>query len=100
MKKQCRHYTKEFKLEACNLVIKDGLSTTVVAEKFGIHPGMLSRWVNELQTYGDDAFVGTGHQRSEDTRLKKLEQENERLKREVEILKKAAAYFAQHPELK
>lgn len=100
MKRRYRNYTKEFKLEACNLVIQDGLSTTVVAKQFGIHPGMLSRWVNELETYGDQAFVGTGNLRSEDAKLKKLEQENERLKRENEILKKAAAYFAQHPELK
>ena len=48
-------------------------------------------------TYGDDAFVGKGHQHKEDAELKKLLKENERLKMENEILKKAAAYFAKHP---
>ena len=28
-----RTYSKEFKIEACNLVIKDGIKASVVAEK-------------------------------------------------------------------
>lgn len=100
MMKQRRQYSRDFKVKACKLVIDDGLKPTIVAEKFGIHPVMLYRWVQEYQTYGDDAFIGTGHLRSKDAELKKLEKEVERLRTENEILKKAAAYFAQHPELK
>lgn len=55
---------------------------------------MLYRWVTEYQTYGEGAFVGKGRQRSEDAELKKLKKENEYLRMENEILKKAAAYFA------
>jgi transposase len=45
---------------------------------------------------GDEAFSGKpGRPRKENqSELKSLKQENERLKEEVEILKKAAAYFA------
>ncbi len=87
-------YTKEFKLQACKLVIEDGIKPKIVAKKFGIHEVMLYRWVTEYQTYGDEAFVGKGKQRSADAELKKLKKENEDLKMENEILKKAAAYFA------
>ena len=92
-----RTFSKEFKVKACELVIKDGIKHAVVAEKMGINKIMLYRWISEYETYGEEAFVGSGHQRSEDAELRKLRKENERLKMENEILKKAAAYFAKHP---
>ncbi len=92
-----RTYSKEFKVKVCELVIKDGIKHAVVAEKMGINKIMLYRWISEYETYGEEAFVGAGHQRSEDAELRKLRKENERLKMENEILKKAAAYFAKHP---
>lgn len=92
-----RTFSKEFKIKACELVIKDGIKHAVVAEKMGINKIMLYRWIDEYETYGDEAFVGKGNLRSEDSELKKLRKENERLKMENEILKKAAAYFAKHP---
>ena len=92
-----RTFSKEFKVKACELVIKDGIKHAVVAEKMGIHKIMLYRWISEYETYGEEAFVGAGHQRSEDAELRKLRKENERLTMENEILKKAAAYFAKHP---
>ena len=89
-----RSYSKEFKVQACELVVKDHIKVSVVAERFGIHTVMLHRWVSEYETYGEEAFVGKGNQRSGDAELRKLRKENERLKMENEILKKAAAYFA------
>lgn len=92
-----KSYTKEFKVSACDLVITDGIKPSVVAQKFGINEVMLYRWVSEYKEYGKEAFVGTGHLKPEDAELRKLHKENERLKMENEILKKAAAYFAKHP---
>ena len=92
-----RTFSKEFKVKACELVIQDGIKHAVVAEKMGINKIMLYRWIDEYQTHGDEAFVGKGKQRSENAELRKLKKENERLKMELEILKKAAAYFAKHP---
>ena len=89
-----RTYTKDFKVKVCNLVLKDEIKAKVVAEKFGISLIMLYRWLDEYQTFGDEAFVGKGHLKSADAELKKLRKENELLKMENEILKKAAAYFA------
>lgn len=92
-----RTYSKDFKKKACELVMKDNIAVSVVAEKFGINHVMLHRWVSEYREFGEEAFVGQGHQRPADAELRKLRKENERLKQEVEILKKAAAYFAKSP---
>ena len=92
-----RTYSKEFKIKACELVLKDGIKHAVVAEKLGINKIMLYQWISQYETFGDEAFIGKGHQRPADAELKKLQKENERLKMENEILKKAAAYFAKHP---
>lgn len=89
-----RKYTKKFKNDACELVIKDGIKVSLVAEKFGINNIMLYRWIDEYKTYGKEAFVGNGYQRSEDAEKKKLQKELEEARMEIEILKKAAAYFA------
>ena len=94
MKGTKKTYNKEFKVKACELVKEDGIKVAVVAEKFGIHQNMLYRWIEEYETYGNEAFVGKGHQKAADAQLRKLRKENERLKMENEILKKAAAYFA------
>ncbi|MBQ1553062.1 MAG: transposase [Clostridia bacterium] len=89
-----RTYSSEFKIKACELVLKEGIKHAVVAEKLGINKIMLYRWIDEYETYGGEAFVGKGHLRAEDAELRKLRKENERLRMENEILKKAAAYFA------
>lgn len=89
-----RTYSREFKIKACELVLKEGIKHAVVAEKLGINKIMLYRWVDQYETFGEQAFVGKGHLRAEDAELRKLRKENERLRMENEILKKAAAYFA------
>ena len=79
---------------ACELVTKEGLKHADVADKLGINKVMLYEWINQYETYGDEAFVGKGNQRPADAELRRLRKENERLKAEVEILKKAEAYLA------
>lgn len=65
-----------------------------IAIELGIRRNQLYKWAEQLSEKGDDAFKGKGRptkeDQSEDTTLK---QENEHLKEEIEILKKAAAYF-------
>ena len=88
------NYTREFKTKACELVLKDGVKVKIVAEKLGINHIMLYRWIDEYKTYGDAAFIGKGNLRPEEAKLKQLQRENYELRQQVEILKKAAAYFA------
>lgn len=91
-----RTYSKEYKIKACQLVLEEGIKPKVVAETLGIHVVMLYRWISEYEADGAEAFVGKGHQKPAGAALRKLQRENEYLKLENEILKKAAAYFAKH----
>lgn len=63
-----------------------------VAKKIGCTPETLRSWVNKMEV---DAGKRPGTTSDEATRLKELERENRELKRANEILRKAAAFFAQ-----
>jgi len=89
-----RKHSREFKLEAVKQVVVHGRSVTEVADSLGVNRNMLTRWKSELQSEGALAFPGHG-------KLRDIEAENRELRRELsiarqerDILKKAAAYFA------
>jgi transposase-like protein len=63
-----------------------------VGEKLGIRTESLRRWVRQAER---DRGERPGLTTDERQRLKQLERENFELKRANEILKKAAAFFAQ-----
>ena len=63
-----------------------------VGEKIGCPVEVLRRWVRQAER---DAGQRPGLTTDERQRLKQLERENVELKRANEILKKAAAFFAQ-----
>src|SRR5262247_2459180 len=63
-----------------------------VAEKLGIRPESLRRWVRQAER---DAGQRPGLTTSEREELKRLQHENFELKRANEILRKASAFFAQ-----
>ena len=56
--------------------------------------GMLGRWVKEFQEDESEAFRGNGKRSIEQEELRRLREENRRLKMERDILKKATAFFA------
>ena len=87
--------SKAFKMEIMDLHLKDGISIKVLAEQFWISASTIYSWRDQYRKYGEEAFVGCGHQRPGDAELRKLRKENEELKMQVEILKKVAAYRAQ-----
>ena len=96
--KKRRQFSKEFKREAVELVTIQGYSVIKAANSLGIRPNMLDRWKKEYLTKQRDAFPGTGHQPDELEELRRLREENRRLKMEKEILKKAAAFFARESD--
>lgn len=87
-------YTKEFKLEAVRLLESGDKPVTDIARELGIRRNVLYRWQEEQSIKGANAFAGSGRKPKADDNTPNLEQENRRLREEVEILKKAAAYFA------
>jgi transposase len=89
-----RTFTREFKKEAVELILKQGYSVAQAASSLEINRNMLGRWRREYHKQEQAAFPGTGHQSPEMAELQRLREENRKLKLEKEILKKAAAYFA------
>lgn len=94
-KQPYKTYTKEFKLEAIRLMRESAKPCSEIAMELGIRRNQLYKWEKELVTNAQKAFCGSGRPRKESqSEVTNLKQENERLREEVEILKKAAAYFA------
>ena len=77
------------------MVLESKMPVRIVAERFNVSLQLLYRWIGQYETYGDEAFVGSGKLRSENAKLKKLQKENEYLRLENEILKKLQAYYAE-----
>ena len=93
-KRTRQDYTKEFKNDAVKLVIEQGYSTNEVGRRLGINQTNVSRWVREYRRENEPSVNG-GATRSElENEVKRLHKENQRLRMEREILKKAAAFFA------
>jgi transposase len=59
-----------------------------------VGPGCLSRWKHKFSQNGDSAFPGHGRVMPEQERLRHLERENDLLRQERDILKKAVAIFS------
>ncbi len=89
-----RTYSREYKLEAVNLVEGRGVTFAQVARDLDINPNILRRWVKELGADPQHAFPGQGQMKPEQAEIAQLRREVARLKAERDILKKAAAYFA------
>lgn len=88
-------YTKEFKIEAVRMMRESNRPASEIAMELGIRRNQLYKWAEQLDSKGESAFKGSGRPTKENqSELTTLKQENERLKEELEILKKAAAYFA------
>jgi transposase len=96
MTKTRRKYTREFKLEAVDLLETSGKSASQIERELGIGGGCLSRWKREFGEEGEHAFPGHGRLPPDQERLRHLERENEILRQERDILKKAVAIFS-HP---
>jgi transposase len=91
---QRRKFSKEFKLEAVNLVLDRGVTIAQASKDLDINDHLLGRWVREFRQSQQQAFPGHGVQKPDDAELTRLRREVAQLKMERDILEKAAAYFA------
>jgi transposase len=95
MKKVRKQYTREFKVEAVRLLETSGKSAAQLERELGIGSGNLWRWKRDFAADGEDAFPGHGRLTPEQERVRQLERENEILRQERDILKKAIAIFSE-----
>lgn len=95
MEKPKRTFDAAFKREALALVETGGKPLAQVARDLGISDNTLQGWKQQRQKHGQDAFPGSGHQMPQDEEMRRLRRENEILRQERDILKKALAIFSQ-----
>ena len=89
-----RRFSREFKLEAVRMVIGSGHSLAQVARELDLRPDMLRRWKRQVEQEGEQAFPGHGRLKADDEQLRQLLRDNQRLREERDILKKAVAIFS------
>jgi len=89
-----KRYPDEFKIEAVKQVTVEGHSVADVAMRLGTTTHSLYAWIKR---FGPSS--GAYRQQSDDAaEIKRLQKELKRVTEERDLLKKAAAYFASHPE--
>lgn len=95
MSKKRRKFTDEFKAEVIGL-IQSGKSIASTARDLGLSESVVHRWIQQAKVADAPVIVTPAGALSANEReeLARLRKENSRLKMEREILKKAAAFFA------
>jgi transposase len=89
-----RHFTREFKRDAVQLVTEKEMPVGKVARDLDIHPNLLHLWRREFLKDGDKAFTGKGCVKPENAEIRKLRKELEKAREERDILKKSFAVFS------
>ena len=86
-------FTKEFEDEAVRLALSSGRTRREIASDLGVGLSTLTRWISRRRDREFDTPEPTG---TEDvaSELKRLHREDEILRQEREILKRATAFFA------
>jgi transposase len=89
-----RKFAPEFKDDAVSLVIDQGYSCAEVARRLGVPENNVNRWVRKHRELNTNESTDGLSREDLEAELKRLRKENKRLEMEREILKKAAAFFA------
>nr|QIV52835.1 hypothetical protein [uncultured bacterium] len=92
--KSRKRYTQEFKDDAVRLVLEQGYSCAEVGRRLGVQENNINRWVRQYRDKHESTPIEGLTSEQMAAELKRLRKENKRLEMEREILKKAAAFFA------
>jgi len=97
--KSRRRFTREFKIETVEFLLRGDKTAVEVARDLGIRTEILYRWKREYLSDKNHSFPGTGHlQDPEEERIRKLERELRSVTEERDILKKVVAIFSTTPK--
>ncbi len=86
-------YSSEFKVQAINMALTEGLGVTETARRLSIPMKTLANWVVQARA-GDKGSAKRPDVSPYEEENSRLRKENALLRMERDILKKAAAYFA------
>ena len=92
--KSRRTFDASFKLQVAQMVKGQGLSISEVCKDMKLGESAVRRWVSQLEAERQGESGAGKPLTVEHQRIRQLEQENRQLRGDVEILKKASAFFA------
>lgn len=92
-----RSYTREFKLEAVRLSESTEKTVAQLARDLGVPERVLYKWRHQYRAQPEQVFPGKGHQSELEEENRRLKRELELLRQEREILKKVVAIFSHGP---
>uniref|UniRef100_UPI0004788ACE IS3 family transposase n=4 Tax=Aliagarivorans taiwanensis TaxID=561966 RepID=UPI0004788ACE len=84
-------FSAEFKLEAAQLVTKQGYSVAEAASAMGVSDSAMRKWVNQLRQEKQGVSPKGSPLTPEQQRIRELEKKLRRIEEENTILKKATA---------
>ncbi len=87
-----RKYTKQFKKESVEFLLRSGKAASKISAELGIRNELLSRWKREYEEHEEKAFPGQGN--PIEAELVALKRELADVKMERDILKKAVSIFS------
>jgi len=88
-----QNYSQEFRGEAVKLVLEQGISLDIAAQRLSIPKSTLGTWVKAAKRQGESIPGGRSVSELEE-QIKKLRKELNQVRQERDVLKKATAYFA------
>ena len=88
-----QRHAATFKAQAVEGVWRKTMPARVTAAALGVPRKTLYRWLEVARHHPAAPFVGSGHLRADDQRLRDLERANRDLREENAILKKAMRIF-------
>lgn len=93
MPRKVTSYPEDFKKSSTQLAVESDKSLAQTAQDLGVNKHILYGWVTR---YYSTPPLSPSQKVGVNEEIKKLRQENHRLRQERDILKKAAAYFAKN----
>jgi len=91
--KQRRTFDAEFKLQVVQMIRQQGLSVGEVCRDMKLGETAVRRWLAQVDEEAAGR-PGLGKPLTPEQRIRQLEAENKQLRGDVDILKKASAFFA------
>ena len=90
-----RQFTSEFKLEVAQMVVESKARISKVSQDLSIGDNLIRKWVSQYKLEQSGVVLkGIVPLTADQKRIRQLETENQSLKSDVELLKKASAFFA------
>ena len=93
-KRERRTHSPEFKEAAVRMIDEGKAPMSQIARDLGVHVTQLRSWREAYHEHAAEAFPGRGNQRELEAKVTQLQKALRIKEQEVEILKKATAFFA------